>query len=259
MKEPNDGDLIIVADGSQGLYSRSKVSWQQIGIRARGRTISKNFDLDKNYRNSREIIELAATFANQSQEEDNDSILSLQVEPEKCLRCYTEIKPVLVKSDNRKNECDKVVNLVKNLLDGHWFGQSIKALEPQDIGILYPLASKRDKPLLPQLINDLQELAPTVWLNENKHTRTKVSETGIKVQTIHSAKGLQYRAVILMWSDALPKDFGDSDEEADRRLFYVGLTRPEDFLVISASGASKFITEIENSGKVAVENINISY
>ncbi len=250
MKEPNDGDLIIVGDGSQGLYPRGKVSWRKIGISAQGRTIYKKFDLDKNYRNSREIIELAAVFANKS-EEDEDSIVSLQVEPEKCQRS-TGFKPVLVKAETKKDECTKVLSIVKNLLDGKWFGQEIEALKPQDIGLFYPLASKWDKPLLRELINNLEELAPAVWLTdpENRQSRTRVSESSIKIQTIHSAKGLQYRAVILMWADSLPKSFADSDEETDRRLFYVGLTRPEDFLVISASGASKFITEIENSGQV---------
>jgi superfamily I DNA/RNA helicase len=55
-----------------------------------------------------------------------------------------------------------------------------------------------------------------------------------------------------MWADNLPKTFEDANEDDDRRLFYVGLTRPEDFLVISASSVSKFITEIENSGKVDI-------
>ena len=100
MKEPNDGDLVIVGDGSQGLYGSSKVSWKEIGINARGRTISAKFDLDKNYRNSREIVELAAVFARNSENNDQteDSILSLFVDPAKCQRS-TGIKPVLVTSD----------------------------------------------------------------------------------------------------------------------------------------------------------------
>ena len=36
MKDPYDGDLVIVGDGSQGLYSRSKINWKKIGISARG-------------------------------------------------------------------------------------------------------------------------------------------------------------------------------------------------------------------------------
>lgn len=144
MKEPNDGDLVIVGDGSQGLYGSTKVSWKEIGINARGRTISAKFDLDKNYRNSREIVELAAVFARNSENNNQteDSILSLFVDPAKCQRS-TGIKPVLVKSDDRRSECTKVMNIVKGLLDGSWFGKSIQPLKPEEIAIFYPMALKK--------------------------------------------------------------------------------------------------------------------
>jgi superfamily I DNA/RNA helicase len=58
--------------------------------------------------------------------------------------------------------------------------------------------------------------------------------------------------VILMWADLLPSNFSDSDEEAERRLMYVALTRPEDMLVITYSGDSTFIGDIRNMGKVDV-------
>lgn len=107
--------------------------------------------------------------------------------------------------------------------------------------------------VLETLVTNLQKIAPTIWLTDsrNPNARNRVFEPGIKVQTIHSAKGLQYQAVILMWADQLPrpKYFRNAKELEDRRLFYVGLTRAEDFLVVSASGYSKFIAEIENSGK----------
>jgi len=249
MKEPYDGDLIIVGDGNQGLYPRGQVNWKEIGINAQGRTIYKKFDLDKNYRNSREIIELATVFT-QPSEDDEDSILSLRVTPEQCVRS-TGIKPVLVKSRNQKEECTRVLDIVKNLLNGQWFGQQIEALEPEDIGIFYP---RKNIELIQKFISSLKEFAPVIWLNETSQSRIRVSEPGIKIQTIHSAKGLQYRAVILMWAHLLPSSFKNSNEETDRRLFYVGLTRPEDFLAISTSAfsKSKFITEIEKSGKAVI-------
>lgn len=252
MKEPYDGDLVIVGDASQGLYSRRKVHWKEIGINAQGRTISANFDLDKNYRNSREIIELAAMFASKSEGNDENSILSIQVDPKKCKRS-TGFKPVLVKSQNKREELTWVLSIVKNLLDGQWFGKQIEPLEPKDIAIFYPLAFKRDREILRELVDSLVEIAPVIWLTDpdNWRAKTRVSDPGIKIQTINSAKGLQYRAVILMWADNLPRQFQNSDEQEDRRLLYVGLTRPEDFLVVSASGSSKFITEIENSDKIA--------
>jgi hypothetical protein len=53
-----------------------------------------------------------------------------------------------------------------------------------------------------------------------------------------------------MWADHLPRQFDNTIEAEERSLMYVGITRPEDFLAISASGYSTFISEIENSHKV---------
>jgi len=59
LKNSEKGDLMIVADGSQSLYKRSDFKWKEVGVQAQGRTISKKFDLDKNYRNTREVLSAA--------------------------------------------------------------------------------------------------------------------------------------------------------------------------------------------------------
>jgi len=255
MQEPNDGDLIIVGDGNQSLYRKTKVPWSSIGIQAKGRTIYTKFDLDKNYRNSREIVELAAVFSTPTAqtEQTENTILSLFVDPEKCQR-RTGIKPAFVKLDNRRAECTQVLGIVKNLLDGKWFGKDITPLKPEEIGILYPMATYQDKPILKQMVESLLQLSAVVWLNDpdNFRAKTKINEPGIKIQTIHSAKGLQYRAVIFMWADHLPRQFGETTEIQERCLTYIAITRPEDYLVITASNSSAFISEIVNSGKVDV-------
>jgi hypothetical protein len=257
MVDPNDGDLVIVGDGNQGLYKSKKVTWKEIGIKAQGyRTIYTKFDLDKNYRNSCEIIELASLFAtsnNSGSQAEEDSIFSITVDPSKCQRS-TGFKPLLLKAASRREESTKVLSIIKSLLEGNWFGKPIKPLAAQEIAIFYPYVFQRDRPILQGLIQGLEDLEPVVWLtnSDDRTARTRLADPGIKIQTIHSAKGLQYRAVIVIWADHLPRQFQDTDELEERRLMYVALTRPEDFLVISASGQSPFITEIENSKKVVV-------
>ncbi len=254
MQEPNDGDLIIVGDGNQSLYRKTKVPWSSIGINAKGRTIYTKFDLDKNYRNSREIVELAAVFSTPTAEsEKTDTILSLFVDPEKCQR-RTGIKPAFVKVNNRRDECSEILGIVKNLLDGKWFGKDIPPLKPEEIGILYPSASFYDKPILKGMVENLGQFSDVIWLTDpdNFRARTKINEPGVKIQTIHSAKGLQYRAVILMWADNLPRQFGDTTEIQERCLTYIAITRPEDYLAITASNSSPFMSEIIESGKVDV-------
>jgi superfamily I DNA/RNA helicase len=98
----------------------------------------------------------------------------------------------------------------------------------------------------------LGQLSTVVWLTDpdNFRAKTKINEPGIKIQTIHSAKGLHYRAVILMCADNLPRQFSDTTEIQERCLTYIAITRPEDYLVITASNSSPFMSEIVNSGKV---------
>lgn len=252
MQDPNDGDLIIVGDGSQSLYGNRKVSWKSIGIQAQGRTISKNFDLDKNYRNSQEIVELAAEFASLTADvEADETIVAIGVDPSKCLRS-TGFKPCLVRENSPESEVSRAIAIVKGLLDGNWFGNAIEPLQPQEIAIFYPYGGRRLKPLLEELEESIGELCPVVWVNKNRESRKLVTDQAMKIQTIHSAKGLQYKAVVMLWADLLPKSLGNSTEEEDRKLFYVALTRPEDYLVITASGSSKFVSEISSSGKVVI-------
>ncbi|NEP84072.1 MAG: AAA family ATPase [Okeania sp. SIO3B3] len=57
LKDSENGDLMIVADGNQSIYQRGNFTWKGVGIKAVGyRTISKRFYLDKNYRNTQQIL-----------------------------------------------------------------------------------------------------------------------------------------------------------------------------------------------------------
>src|SRR5262249_21998330 len=78
LKEPDDGDLLIVGDGSQLLYRRRPFTWREAGVSAVGRTINTRFDLDKNYRNTREILKVAAEFVS-TDTKQNDPEARLQI------------------------------------------------------------------------------------------------------------------------------------------------------------------------------------
>lgn len=255
LKDPDDGDLIIVGDGSQGLYRGQRdISWKKLGIKAVGRTIHKKLDLDKNYRNSREILELAAVFAMTTDsmviEAEADHVLAIAVDPSKAIRT-TGQRPVLICARSRREEAQAIVHIVGQLLKGasgfKGFDQPIK---PEEIGLLYA----RKDAVISELKQQLERHAPVVWISDSsdRNARYKINEPGLKLQTIHSAKGLQYRVVLLLWADQLPSQFDDSDEVADHCLMYVALTRPEDLLVMTTSKPSSFIQRIQASGKVEV-------
>jgi len=248
MKDPQDGDLIIVGDGAQGLYRKRKFTWREVGVNAVGRATYKKFDLDKNYRNSLEIIKLAEIFCVTQEDDGENTIASLKVEPSNCQR-VTDILPVLVKAGSEVEECSKAIKVIRDLLAGNWFGKRIDALRPQDIGVFYRVAGRK-KNLLRDFIRNLEEFTKVCWLQANREARTRISEPAVKVQTIHSAKGLQYPAVIILWAGDMPTNF--DTPEAERNLFYVALTRPETYLAICTSSRSDFVNKIEQSEQAVI-------
>jgi hypothetical protein len=253
MKDPENGDLLIVADGAQGIYRRSKIAWSHLGIRARGRTSSVRYDLDQNYRNSTEILTLAETFASRTgaDEDGDDGIQAARVDPRRCMRS-TGASPVLFFEPGREKELRRAVFVVRQLLQGTWNGRAIGPLTPGEIAILYPSAFDEEKARLSKLSDTLfTELGiDAEWLGGE--SRRSNNDSPLKIQTIHSSKGLQYRAVIILWADKLPRKNYQATETAeseslDRRLLYVGMTRAESFLALIASRRSRFLDEIASS------------
>lgn len=250
MRDPNDGDLIIVGDGCQGIYKSKNFNWIDVGVRARGRSKSRAFDLDKNYRNSSEIFDLATIFINYGYQNAGE----FPAGDFKAIR-QTDIRPCLVKSNSRAEEVVTAISAIKNLLSGKWAGKAITPLCAEEIGVFYPSAWSSEKSMLLKLQDELKASGiESIWLSNpaNLDFRKRVNQLGVKIQTINSAKGLQYKAVIILWADILPRSFTNITEDGERRLFYVALTRPQDYLLISTSGPSKFISEIEESGKVDI-------
>ena len=96
-----------------------------------------------------------------------------------------------------------------------------------------------------RLISGLSNLAPTRWLSdaENSSAHMGVNDAAIKVQTIHSSKGLQYKAVLVLWTDQLPASLELTED--DRRLLYVAITRAENDLVLLGNNGKGFTDELK--------------
>lgn len=229
MKEPRNGDLLIVGDGNQTTYKLGRISWKSLGIDAtRGRaTIWKH-----NYRNSRPIQAAAASFSENSG--TSDEVAAIACEPTSAWR-DSPILPILFGRASRSEELDAIQAIVQGMLQGRLPGNDCPPLQPSEIGVLY-----RRNPgggLLERVRDRLASIAPTVWLNEKGQGgdhRQRVLEPGIKLSTIHLAKGLQYRAIVLIFADLLDPGENDTLEE-EGRLLYVALTRPEEVLVATCT------------------------
>ena len=72
---------------------------------------------------------------------------------------------------------------------------------PRDGNTLSPKRLYKDNEIFKSFLKDLGTLAPVTWLNEDYYSRMKVFEQSMKVQTVASSKGLQYRVVFVMWAD----------------------------------------------------------
>jgi len=248
LTDPLDGDLLVVCDGNQGIRLIDSVSWKSLGIKAQGRTIHQAFDLDRNYRNTREILKLAAHFTEKNVKNNEDSISIVPVDPSQAIRYGP--KPVLFNCKNHADECRKIIEVIIEFLEGKvTYHNNPIPVHPHEIGVLYVRKPHKDREVFKNFLKELGTLAPVTWLNEDYYSRMKVFEQSIKVQTVASAKGLQYRGVFIMWADLFnPRTPADS--VLQQRLLYVAMTRASDVLMVTYSSPTEFLERMLKSGDV---------
>ncbi len=248
VKQPDEADVFITGDGNQGIFGTGKrrFTWASIGVRAAGRTEY----LRRAYRSSREIITLAARFASGSAV-GAEGVAAVAADAALAQR-VSGFAPWLIRARSRRQETDRVLHIVQDLLEGKWRGRGLEQpLSPEEIAILYPRLDPDVKPEFERLRAELRRLEIGYnWLSADEGARRGLAVPGVRLQTMHSSKGLQYRAVVLLWTDLLPRAWGaERDPAADRLLLYVGLTRAEDFLAVLASGHSAFTDELRAAGR----------
>ena len=259
LKDSDDGDLLIALDGGQNLYGRKSFTWKSVGVNAVGRVMSRSaYDFDRNYRNTRQILTVAAPFAavNVTDDED-DALQSYRVDPSCAVR--EGPLPKWYSANNREAEVDAIVRRVRDWLNRGFLTESgeYERLLPGEIAILYPRCPDTLKPHLEAL---LQNLAANTGVrliasgaSAEARRGTDLSQSPLTVGTIHSVKGLQFRAVILMWADLLYEADNADRHGKDRALLYVGLTRAQTFLRICWTRGTALTAEIE-AAIASIEN-----
>ena len=238
-KEPETGDLMIVGDGSQSLYRKRDFTWADAGIHASGRVINRKFDLDRNYRNTAEILRAARAFSAQPGR-GMQGVLALPVEPDTAIRSGPE--PLLIRLDDAAGEMAYAAALIETWLRaGLEIGGRRQHVKPGDIAVLYP--RRHPQADVMELHKRLNGFTRAVMLAGGKQTG-KLRDEAVKILPMHSARGLQFRVVVLLWTNLLPSPFKDRDDGIDRGLLYVAMTRAEDMLVILHSGSSPYVEEL---------------
>lgn len=233
-----DGDLLVVHDGSQGLYGDKKIRWKELGIRARGRT--QRNDLARNYRNTGEILQLATKYARTPHDDEaSDSPAIVSVDASLCQRRFHP--PILLSFPSRTEELRAVRSIIEKLTTGEFEPLPGYKVQPAEIAVLYRMAPRHAE-------FELLANAPSVtWLNRSPHDRLKVTDNKTKLLTIHSSKGLQFRVVIVICCNEMPARFPDTTMVAERSTSYVALTRAEELLILTHTGSSEFVQELKSS------------
>jgi superfamily I DNA/RNA helicase len=208
---PSEGSLTFFGDIAQQIYGR-RMSWRSAGL-----TISSVWNFEENYRNTRQIAELALALTGMPYfQADTDLVTPKSPTAD-------GPKPSLVTLQDVESE-NKYVAKIAEMLS-----------QSGTVGVFF-----RDRAQETDFVNALSCNAVRLHRDLNEWP----TGNGIFYGTYHSAKGLEFDSVILPHlSDAnfpYPSDveiYGHDDVSADdSRLLYVGITRAKVNLVITHTG-----------------------
>lgn len=244
LKDPENGDLLIVSDGNQSLYKRNNFTWKSLGIKAVGRTVNKKYDLDKNYRNTKEILEAAWSIVNHLSDSSDNELAFQIIKP----NTYTRngISPVLHILSTEEKEMEVAVEIIKKIC--------LSGFDQREIAVIYPEEYAR---VLDKLRNKLQILGlENYWVSETRRTQKEYSQEvpGIRLISQLNTLGLEFKAVLILWVQAWKFNIPINSEEEtlNCRRLYVGMTRAQEILHIFGSGKSTVIDILQSSQKFEV-------
>ena len=237
MVDPDTNSLMLLYDDAQSIYkSRSGLgfSLSSVGIQAKGRTTI----LRLNYRNTREILQFAYTFAGyylNPHQADDDHIPLIEPEaagvngPLPAVRQFTSLDDEIhftVRCLKKWSSEGIVWGDVAVLYLNHYQGDAIaKAFKAASIPFTL-LKTAKDKKNYAQ--------------DDNKVT----------VVTVHSSKGLEFPRVVMLGVGHAKNN--TEDIKRSSRLLYVGMTRAQNRLLITTSSdneLSRAFVRVENELK----------
>jgi superfamily I DNA/RNA helicase len=208
---PKEGSLTFFGDMAQQIYG-NKMSWRSAGLK-----VSQPWMFQDNYRNTRQVAQLALAIAALPVFPDDPDL----VEPKSPLADGP--RPALVSLSTE----DAEIRFVS--------AQAGRLGETGTVAILF-----RDREQERRLPAQITKSA----IRLHRDLESWPSKPGIFYGTYHSAKGLEFDAVLLPFlsRERLPHPpdilaFGEEDAAArDARLLYVAVTRARSTLILTYSG-----------------------
>lgn len=212
-------DFVVAFDSAQDIYLR-KTLWNPPDMTARGRSTV----MSVNYRNTREILEFAMNFLSpdwseaQLDPEDDYALV-----PPKAAR-RTGSYPVVVECSDFRQEARQIADRVRERLDN--------GLRPDDVAVLF--GSKR-------LLEDLEKAFNRKGIPRSIVERDSLISTKdkVRISNVYQVKGLEFRSVFIGGANQVWLLDGAQDTDRIKSLLYVGMTRAQDELTVTFSGAGE--------------------
>lgn len=229
---PETNSLLVLYDDAQSICQarRRKFNFASVGIEARGRTSV----LRLNDRNTAEVLTLAMSCAQSllhPAEDDTDEDRVRLVEPTSAGRRGP--MPVFIEAANAMAEGDEIAGRI-DVLRG-------EGCALQDVAVL--LRTRQQMLPVEQALR--RRGIAFESMRDAAMRRFRWNAPSVKLLTMHSAKGLEFRHVFVSGLQSLP--MGGTPKEDELRLLYVAMTRATQTLVLSASGESPIAQRVRQS------------
>jgi hypothetical protein len=230
--------LLLVEDRAQTIYQRKRSYLQDTGLSFQGR--SKVLSI--NYRNTQQIVKFAWEFYRKHSMFKN-KVVNRELEGEIIAPQSTKRRgpePGIVKAANFFEEMRIVARSIKKL-------HTEKKVPLEDILLLYRVKRTHKYPIIDIIQRALKdEGLPYFWITQNDASkRSYAKDDGkVKISTIDSSKGLDFRAVFIVNVDSMPFPL-EENKEREVSLLYIGMTRAKEYLCLSYSGESEFTQHLD--------------
>ena len=235
--------MFLVGDGAQTIYQRG-FSFKACGIPVANRS----FVLQKNYRNTREILEAAYGLIHSYEFADVDEE-NIQAPTTPHWSSRHGEKPWIVKCDSITDECEFISTSISEMIEER---NSTDEAEENEVQTELPIC------VIGFNQNDRDRIRTDLETHGIKTSELKDdvswSNNTIKVSTLESAKGHEFYAVFIMGiSQGAMPNYRVPEEEWQREAarLYVGMTRARDRLfltyhLMTQNGPSVFLASISS-------------
>lgn len=221
---PEEKDFVVAYDSAQDIYRR-QIFWNPPGQTARGRSSI----MTVNYRNTREILEFAMNFLTGSSEwtdgEFDPDDETAVVPPEASRR--TGSHPRVVACADVTREAAEVAKRVSEHLEG--------GASPDDVAVIYGFKS-----IVPELKGafDFRDISFAHIYSGGKENVVN-TKGKVRIANLYQFKGLEFGAVFICGANLVRIPGGEDDIQNVKSLLYVGMTRAQDELTVTYSGAGE--------------------